>query len=76
MISRAFELFTRRIDGPLMAVLALTVALGATQASAATTIAVRPRPVSALCGDRCQDAATASNASPAAPHDTQYWPTL
>ena len=30
MIGRAFELFTRRIDGPLMATLALTVALGAT----------------------------------------------
>ena len=30
MIGRAFELFTRRIDGPLMATLALIVALGAT----------------------------------------------
>jgi rod shape determining protein RodA len=30
MIGRAFELFTRRIDGPLMATLALTLALGAT----------------------------------------------
>lgn len=30
MIGRAFDLFTRRIDGPLMATLALTVALGAT----------------------------------------------
>ena len=30
MIGRAFELFSRRIDGPLMATLALTVALGAT----------------------------------------------
>ena len=30
MIGRAFEFFTRRIDGPLMATLALTVALGAT----------------------------------------------
>ena len=29
MIGRAFELFSRRIDGPLMATLALTVALGA-----------------------------------------------
>jgi rod shape determining protein RodA len=28
MISRAFELFSRRIDGPLMAALVLTVALG------------------------------------------------
>ncbi len=30
MIGRAFELFSRRLDGPLMATLALTVALGAT----------------------------------------------
>jgi rod shape determining protein RodA len=30
MISRAFEFFSRRLDGPLMATLALTVALGAT----------------------------------------------
>ncbi len=30
MISRAFELFSRRIDGPLMAALALTIALGLT----------------------------------------------
>jgi rod shape determining protein RodA len=30
MIGRAFEFFSRRIDGPLMATLALTVALGAT----------------------------------------------
>jgi rod shape determining protein RodA len=30
MISRAFELLVRRIDGPLMAVLALTIALGVT----------------------------------------------
>ena len=30
MIGRAFELFARRIDGPLMATLALIVALGAT----------------------------------------------
>jgi rod shape determining protein RodA len=30
VISRAFDFFTRRIDGPLMATLALTVALGAT----------------------------------------------
>ena len=30
MISRAFELFSRRIDGPLMAALALAIALGLT----------------------------------------------
>jgi rod shape determining protein RodA len=30
VIGRAFELFSRRLDGPLMATLALTVALGAT----------------------------------------------
>jgi len=30
VIARAFELFSRRLDGPLMATLALTVALGAT----------------------------------------------
>src|SRR5258707_5437643 len=30
MISRAFEILTRRIDGPLMAALALTLALGLT----------------------------------------------
>ena len=30
MISRAFEMFSRRIDGPLMASLALTIALGLT----------------------------------------------
>jgi rod shape determining protein RodA len=30
MISRAFELFSRRIDGPLMAVLVVTVSLGLT----------------------------------------------
>jgi rod shape determining protein RodA len=30
MISRAFEFLSRRIDGPLMAVLALTIALGVT----------------------------------------------
>ena len=28
MISRAFDLLARRIDGPLMAALALTLALG------------------------------------------------
>jgi rod shape determining protein RodA len=36
MIARAFEILTRRIDGPLMAALALTIALGVTVVYSAT----------------------------------------
>jgi len=40
VIARAFELFSRRLDGPLMATLALTVALGATVAARVLSIGV------------------------------------